>query len=378
MRKSAAGAFVGKCLVEYKTVESALLAIKWLGNVHRMAGSSVPLELVFEWRTERRSSFGTTAFPTRTATTISVPPSVSLSAPGPSSIAGTSAVLSSSSPHAALGQGVSPGRHLQMQPGVQMAARGTEYAVQGSGFVGALDPAGVFQAKAAEEVAAAYPAYYAGLPAGSPIVFIEYFTAEGTPYYYNTFTKETQWDRPKPPAQIMPAPTSKVESRQPSFFNTLNNMASGDKASRSYVDYYGSMGVEERAAGMQRLHISPTQRVAYVPSRVVGEDDLQTHFSQFGHLISTRIMVDKLTGRNKGYGTEDLERHRVRQLRQPPVRPQSRHRHERLHRPREKTQSRTQEKRHVTSHSPLSHAPVRAPNPCIFLLSSPLLPSPQP
>lgn len=249
MRKSAAGAFVGKCLVEYKTVESALLAIKRLGNVHRMAGSSIPLELGFEWRTERRPSFGTTAFasasasapPIRTATTISVPPSASLSvqASGPPALPG-------SPPHAGLGPGLSPGRQMKpqiqmqmpmpMQPVLQMAARGQEYQQQDSGYMGALDPAGGFQAKVPEE-SGAYPAYYAGLPAGSPIVFIEYFTAEGTPYYYNTFTKDTQWERPKPPAQIMPAPTPKVESRQPSFFNTLSNMAAGDKASRSYVDY---------------------------------------------------------------------------------------------------------------------------------------------
>ena len=37
-------------------------------------------------------------------------------------------------------------------------------------------------------------------------------------------------------------------------------------------------------------------------SKPLDEQDLHVHFAKFGNLISTRIMVDKLTGRNKGYG----------------------------------------------------------------------------
>lgn len=34
----------------------------------------------------------------------------------------------------------------------------------------------------------------------------------------------------------------------------------------------------------------------------VAEQDLYNYFSPYGPLISTRIMMDKMTGRNKGYG----------------------------------------------------------------------------
>ena len=59
LRKSAAGAFVGKCLVEYKKLESALLAKAQLHQRHRMAGSPTALEIQFDRPPERRASSGT-------------------------------------------------------------------------------------------------------------------------------------------------------------------------------------------------------------------------------------------------------------------------------------------------------------------------------
>ena len=35
----------------------------------------------------------------------------------------------------------------------------------------------------------------------------------------------------------------------------------------------------------------------------IDEQDLASHFAPFGNLVSTRIMTDKNTGRNKGYGS---------------------------------------------------------------------------
>ena len=38
-----------------------------------------------------------------------------------------------------------------------------------------------------------------------PVMFIEYFTPMGTPYYYNTITQTTQWELPPPTAILVKA-----------------------------------------------------------------------------------------------------------------------------------------------------------------------------
>jgi RNA recognition motif-containing protein len=42
-------------------------------------------------------------------------------------------------------------------------------------------------------------------PAVQPPQFVEYFTAEGTPYYYNIATQKTQWEKPLNETSIMSA-----------------------------------------------------------------------------------------------------------------------------------------------------------------------------
>ena len=72
------------------------------------------------------------------------------------------------------------------------------------------------------------------VPLAPALTYVEYFTSDGTPYYYNTYTKTTQWEKPIAPATIIQAPQQRPETKQPSFFHTLNSITSGEKP-QSYV-----------------------------------------------------------------------------------------------------------------------------------------------
>ena len=83
------------------------------------------------------------------------------------------------------------------------------------------------QAYAAGGYAQPDPSYQRYYPSGAPPqtsqippnqpplqqVFIEYFSADGTPYYYNALAKSTQWDHPPPNCYIIPSPAQKAEPR---------------------------------------------------------------------------------------------------------------------------------------------------------------------
>lgn len=43
------------------------------------------------------------------------------------------------------------------------------------------------------------------------------------------------------------------------------------------------------------------------PHSPLGEHELFKHFSKFGNLVSARVMMDRVTGRNKGYGKDELK-----------------------------------------------------------------------
>ena len=67
-----------------------------------------------------------------------------------------------------------------------------------------------------------YQTYYqAANPALLQQIFIEYYTPEGMPYYYNALTKATQWERPPPTCYIIPGPNQKIESR-PAYTPQVN------------------------------------------------------------------------------------------------------------------------------------------------------------
>lgn len=97
-----------------------------------------------------------------------------------------------------------------------------------------------------------------------PTVWQQFFTPEGHPYYYNTITFQTQWERP-------------VElDMLPMVANRKNPMSSS----------FGPPG-----ANLFIFH---------VPSDW-NDVDLVQHFQHFGGILSARIQRDK-EGRNRGFG----------------------------------------------------------------------------
>ena len=73
------------------------------------------------------------------------------------------------------------------------------------------------------------------MPAQQP-VFVEYISPDGKPYFYNTLTKGTQWERPPPHVTVVKAPPQpKQEPRPASFFSSLNTMTASDKPGAAYV-----------------------------------------------------------------------------------------------------------------------------------------------
>jgi len=101
----------------------------------------------------------------------------------------------------------------------------------------------------------------AAVPA--PKVWIEYFTPEGRPYYYNSQTSQTQWERP---AEMDAPPPAAASS------------AGG-------------------AAGPPGANVF----IFHVPNDWT-EGDLRNHFSHYGQMVSCRLSTDPSTGRNKGFG----------------------------------------------------------------------------
>ena len=114
-------------------------------------------------------------------------------------------------------------------------------------------------------------------------LYVEYGTPEGVLYYYDTYSKVTQWERPPANATIVKAPPPpKVESAPDVSF------APGEKTGPTG-------GAYRRGPPGCNLFIF------HLPNEWT-EQDLCQQFSVFGNLISARIMTDKATGRSKGYG----------------------------------------------------------------------------
>jgi len=126
-------------------------------------------------------------------------------------------------------------------------------------------------------------------------IFIEYFTPEGTPYYYNAYSKTTTWEHPAPNCYVIYSQTPRPEPQQTIYAPpAVVPQAPIPPRQISKTPVKPPHGGHRGPPGCNVF-------IFHLPNDW-SDQELNEHFSQFGNLVSTRVMIDKQTGRNKGYG----------------------------------------------------------------------------
>eukprot|EP00742_Colponemidia_sp_Colp-10_P001102 GILJ01001192.1.p1 GENE.GILJ01001192.1~~GILJ01001192.1.p1 ORF type:complete len:430 (+),score=58.33 GILJ01001192.1:130-1290(+) len=113
----------------------------------------------------------------------------------------------------------------------------------------------------------------------TPSPWMEYFTPEGRPYYYNSMTGVTQWERPA--EMNMPAPMGPP----------MGHFGGGG----------GGSAVSAASGPSANGPPGGNLFVFHLPNEWT-ENELLAHFAPFGNVISARIMIEKDTGRSRGFG----------------------------------------------------------------------------
>jgi len=136
-------------------------------------------------------------------------------------------------------------------------------------------------------------------PSNQPL-FVEYTTPEGKLYYFDTVTRNTQWDKPIG-VQIVKAPPPAQETVSPFYGSPMP----GEKVAPMPSPV--SAGHMQRNQGAYRRGPPGCNLFVFHLPNEWSEPEFRNQFAAFGNLISARIMTDKESGRSKGYGTLYVE-----------------------------------------------------------------------
>ena len=123
-----------------------------------------------------------------------------------------------------------------------------------------------------------------GMMTSQPIVFVEYFTPDGHPYYYNTISRSTQWETP--PANAVVVKPNYEPKNLPGYVQSI--------PSNTKTVVMPKFTVKKGPPGCNVF-------IYHLPHEWT-EQDIYLHFSPFGNMVSARVIVDPMTKLPKGYG----------------------------------------------------------------------------
>jgi len=118
-------------------------------------------------------------------------------------------------------------------------------------------------------------------PTMQSLPFYKYYAPDGTPYYLNPYTRQTQWEEPPPGSWVYPEAPEVPYQVKPFTAPRLASPTSGE------VKKQGPAG-----ANLFIFHLPNEWK----------DEDLYYYFREFGNIVSYRVMTDKKTGKSRGFG----------------------------------------------------------------------------